>query len=53
MTEYNPKTRLWVGGSMSKEGADRAGCLLAIAAVIFASGAALGFVLYGLAALLK
>lgn len=38
MTKYNPKTRLRVGGNMSTQGADRAGCLLALSAVIVACG---------------
>lgn len=38
---------------MSKEGADRAGCLLGMAAIILASGAAAFLVMYGIAALAK
>lgn len=49
MIKYNPKHQLKVGGKMSREGADKAGFTLAIAACI----AATGVFLFGLSFTLK
>jgi hypothetical protein len=51
--KYTPKNQIKVDGKMSEQGADTAGKRLATAAVIAATGLAIGAACAGAAAVLK